>query len=43
MIFLKSPREIQIMREAAEIIKKVFLEVEGHLRSGLTTLERSTP
>lgn len=39
MISLKSKREIETIRSAAEILKKVFLKVAGEIRSGITTDE----
>lgn len=39
MISLKSKREIQIMQEAAEILKQVFVKVKPAIRSGVTTEE----
>ena len=37
MISLKSKREIQTIREAAEILRKVFVKVKPEVRAGLTT------
>jgi methionyl aminopeptidase len=37
MISLKSKREIQTMREAAEILKKIFVKVKPEVRAGVTT------
>jgi len=39
MITLKSEREIQRMKESANILKKTFLELKNFVRSGLTTRE----
>ena len=39
MISLKSEREIGIMTRAAEVLKKVFLEVEPAVAAGTTTDE----
>lgn len=39
MISLKSKREIEKIKEAAEILKKVFAQVEGIIRPGVTTDE----
>lgn len=39
MISLKSKREIQIIQEAAEILKKVFARVQPEVRPGVTTDE----
>jgi len=39
MISLKSKREIEIMQEAAEILKQVFVDVEPAVREGVTTLD----
>lgn len=39
MISLKSKREIQTIREAAEILKKVFVRVKPQVRGGVTTGE----
>lgn len=39
MISLKSKREIQIMREAADILKEIFLKVQPAVKPGVTTLE----
>ena len=39
MITLKSPREIEIMRESADILKKVFVGVRKAFRSGTTTAD----
>lgn len=37
MISLKSKREIEIMRSAAEILKKIFLRVKPEIKAGATT------
>ena len=37
MISLKSKREIQTIREAAEILKKIFLKVKPEIKTGVTT------
>ena len=37
MISLKSRREIQTIREAAEILRKVFVKVKPEVRAGITT------
>ncbi|MBR1884121.1 MAG: type I methionyl aminopeptidase [Clostridia bacterium] len=37
MIHIKSEKEIQLMREAADILKKVLKEVEKHIKPGVTT------
>ncbi len=39
MISLKSKREIEIIREGAEIIKEVFLKVKSAIKPGITTEE----
>ena len=39
MISLKSKREIQIIQEAAEILKKVFLKVKPAVKPGISTEE----
>ena len=39
LITLKSPREIEIMRESAEILKKVFIGVRQAFRIGITTVD----
>lgn len=39
MISLKSKREIQIIREAAEILKKIFIKVHEAVKPGVTTDE----
>jgi len=39
MISLKSKREIEIIRSAAEILKKVFLKVAAEIRPGVSTDE----
>jgi methionyl aminopeptidase len=39
MISLKSKREIQIIREAAEILRKVFKQVKPIIKPGITTDE----
>ncbi|HTL48151.1 MAG TPA: type I methionyl aminopeptidase [Verrucomicrobiae bacterium] len=39
MISLKSKREIEIMREAAQILKQVFVKVKPEIRAGITTQE----
>ena len=39
MISLKSKREIQIIQNAAEILKKVFVEVKAAVKPGVTTDE----
>ena len=39
MISLKSKREIQLIQEAAEILKKIFLKVKPAVQSGVTTDE----
>ena len=37
MISLKSNREIQIIRQAAEVLKQIFIEVEKQIAPGVTT------
>ena len=39
MISLKSKREIQIMQEAGNVLKAVFLEVHANVKCGVTPLE----
>lgn len=39
MISLKSKREIEIIREAAEILRAVFKKVRNEIKPGVTTLE----
>lgn len=39
MIIVKSPREIELMREAGRVVAKVFDEVGPRLQSGMSTLE----
>ncbi len=39
MISLKSEREIEIMRQSANILKKVFIELLGFVKEGMTTLD----
>ncbi|OGW78945.1 MAG: type I methionyl aminopeptidase [Omnitrophica bacterium GWA2_52_8] len=39
MISLKSKREIQLMRQAADVLKLVFQEVHKHIRPGIATDE----
>ena len=37
MIHVKSEKEIQLMREAADILKKVLKAVEAEIKPGVTT------
>lgn len=39
MIVLKTEREIEIMREAGKIVAKTHLELQQHIRPGITTKE----
>jgi len=39
MIVLKTAREIEIMREAGKIVAKTHLELQKHIRPGITTKE----
>lgn len=39
MIYLKTPREIAIMREAGRLVAQCHLIIQAHMRPGLTTLE----
>src|SRR3989338_2337003 len=39
MISLKSKREIQLMRQAADVLKLGFQEVHKHIRPGIATDE----
>lgn len=39
MIVLKTEREIEIMREAGKIVAKTHLELQRHIRPGITTKE----
>ena len=39
MIIVKSPREIELMKEAGRLVAKVFETVEPHIRPGVSTYE----
>ena len=39
MIFLKSPREVEIMRRASQIVAEVLEELKGTVVPGITTLD----
>lgn len=39
MIYIKNEKEIQKMREAGEIVKEIFREMEKAVKPGVTTLE----
>ena len=39
MIIIKSPREIELMRKAGEIVGKVFVALEGNIKPGMSTLD----
>ncbi|MEG0281689.1 MAG: type I methionyl aminopeptidase [Clostridia bacterium] len=42
MIHIKNEKEIQLMREAGEIVKKIFTAMEKEVKPGVTTLELDT-
>lgn len=42
MVTIKTEREIQLMREAGQILAKVHKELEGYVKPGLTTLDLDT-
>ena len=37
MIIIKSPREIELMRKAGEVVGKVFVALEGNIKPGMST------
>ena len=37
MIIIKSPREIELMKKAGEVVGKVFLALEGNIKPGMST------
>ena len=37
MITLKSPREIEKMREAGQLLSKVFEVIKPHIKEGVST------
>jgi len=37
MIIIKSPREIELMKKAGEVVAKVFKALEGNIRPGMST------
>ena len=39
MIIVKSPREIELMKEAGRLVAKVFETVEPHIKPGISTYE----
>ena len=39
MIIIKSPREIELMRKAGEVVGKVFNALEGNIKPGMSTLD----
>ncbi|MBQ6730892.1 MAG: type I methionyl aminopeptidase [Bacilli bacterium] len=39
MIIVKSPREIELMKEAGRLVAKVFETVEPHIKAGVSTYE----
>lgn len=39
MIIIKSPREIELMRKAGEVVGKVFVALEGNIKPGMSTLD----
>ena len=39
MIIIKSPREIELMKKAGEVVGKVFLALEGNIKPGMSTLD----
>ena len=39
MIIVKSPREIELMKKAGELVAKVFETVEPHIKPGVSTYE----
>ena len=39
MIIVKSPREIELMKEAGRLVAKVFKTVEPHIKPGVSTYE----
>ena len=39
MIIVKSPREIELMKEAGKVVAKVFETVEPHIKPGISTYE----
>lgn len=39
MIHIKNEKEIELMREAAEILKKCYKVIEEHIKPGITTAE----
>lgn len=39
MIIIKSPREIELMKKAGEVVAKVFEALEGNIKPGMTTLD----
>jgi len=42
MVTIKSEREVQLMREAGQILAKVHKELEAYVKPGLTTLDLDT-
>lgn len=39
MIIIKSPREIELMKKAGEVVGKVFVALEGNIKPGMSTLD----
>lgn len=37
MIIIKSPREIELMKKAGEVVGKVFVALEGNIKPGMST------
>ena len=42
MVTIKTEREVQLMREAGQILARVHKELEGYIKPGLTTLDIDT-
>ena len=39
MIVIKSPREIELMKKAGEVVGKVFVALDGNIKPGMSTLD----
>jgi len=39
MIIIKSPREIELMKKAGEVVGKVFVALDGNIKPGMSTLD----